>query len=382
MSNKLKVFTAFSGYDSQCLALKRLSKNFPDFDFELVGWSEIDPYAIKAHNVLFPEYADRNFGDISKVDWKDVENFDLLTYSSPCFVAGTKVITDTGYKCIEDIKENDLVLTHTGKFKRVLRTMCRIHKNNLVEITANRRRKVVCTPNHPFYVNFKSNENKYDWVSAQHLDPKIHNLTYFYNSNDEFYWAIINNLKIIENKSVEVYNLEVEDDSSYTANNFIVHNCTDFSLAGKQMGGEEGSGTRSSLLWEVKRCIEAKRPKYLLLENVTGLVSGKFKPLFEKWMETVAEYGYENFWSVLNAKKFGIPQNRERVFLVSIRKDNEDIINYNFPNESEVNCKIEDILEPGPHPEKYYINQEKVDEYVRENEERIKNYVYNRQKKD
>lgn len=382
MSNKLKVFTAFSGYDSQCLALKRLSKNFPDFDFELVGWSEIDPYAIKAHNVLFPEYADRNFGDISKVDWKDVENFDLLTYSSPCFVAGTKVITDTGYKCIEDIRENDLVLTHTGKFKRVLRTMCRIHKNNLVEITANRRRKVVCTPNHPFYVNFKSNENKYDWVSAQHLDPKIHNLTYFYNSNDEFYWAIINNLKIIENKSVEVYNLEVEDDSSYTANNFIVHNCTDFSLAGKQMGGEEGSGTRSSLLWEVKRCIEAKRPKYLLLENVTGLVSGKFKPLFEKWMETVAEYGYENFWSVLNAKKFGIPQNRERVFLVSIRKDNEDIINYNFPNESEVNCKIEDILEPGPHPEKYYINQEKVDEYVRENEERIKNYVYNRQKKD
>lgn len=253
MSNKLKVFTAFSGYDSQCLALKRLSKNFPDFDFELVGWSEIDSYAIKAHNVLFPEYADRNFGDISKVDWKDVENFDLLTYSSPCFVAGTKVITDTGYKCIEDIRENDLVLTHTGKFKRVLRTMCRIHKNNLVEITANRRRKVVCTPNHPFYVNFKSNENKYDWVSAQHLDPKIHNLTYFYNSNDEFYWAIINNLKIIENKSVEVYNLEVEDDSSYTANNFIVHNCTDFSLAGKQMGGEEGSGTRSSLLWEVKR---------------------------------------------------------------------------------------------------------------------------------
>lgn len=234
---KLKVFTAFSGYDSQCLALKRLSKTYPEFDFELIGWSEIDPYAIKAHNILFPEYSDRNFGDISKVDWKDVEDFDMLTYSSPC---------------------------------------------------------------------------------------------------------------------------------------------TDFSLAGKQAGGEEGSGTRSSLLWEVKRCIEAKKPKYLLLENVTGLVSGKFKPLFEKWVETVANYGYENFWSVLNAKKFGVPQNRERVFLVSIRKDDDSVVNYNFPNEIETNCKIEDILEQGPVAEKYYVNQEKVDEYIRENEERMNSYVYNR----
>lgn len=377
---KLKVFTAFSGYDSQCLALKRLSKNYPDFEFELIGWSEIDPYAIKAHNVLFPEYEDRNFGDISKVDWKDVENFDLLTYSSPCFPAGTKVITESGYKMIEEIRENELVLTHTGKFQRVLRTISREYKSNLIEIKANGRRKVICTPNHPFYVNLASDESKYDWIEAQNLDPNLHHPVYYYGC-DEKYNAVLNDIRIIENKSTVVYNLEVENDNSYTANNFVVHNCTDFSLAGKQMGGEEGSGTRSSLLWEVKRCIEAKKPKYLLLENVTGLVSGKFKPLFEKWMETVAGYGYENFWSVLNSKKFGVPQNRERVFLVSIRKDDEDIVNYNFPNESEVDCKIEDILEPGPLAEKYYINQEKVNEYVKENEERIKEYIYNRQKK-
>ena len=77
--NPLKVFTAFSGYDSQCLALNRLG-----IPYELVGWSEIDKAAIVAHNALFPQYADRNYGDISKIDWSVVPDFDLFTYSSPC----------------------------------------------------------------------------------------------------------------------------------------------------------------------------------------------------------------------------------------------------------------------------------------------------------
>lgn len=80
----LRVFTAFSGYDSQCVALDRLSKEHPGFAYELVGWSEIDKNAIKAHDALFPQYAGRNYGDISKIDWSQVPDFDLFTYSSPC----------------------------------------------------------------------------------------------------------------------------------------------------------------------------------------------------------------------------------------------------------------------------------------------------------
>ena len=80
----LRVFTAFSGYDSQCLALERLKERRDGFDYELVGWSEIEPSAIKAHNLLFPQWADRNFGDISKIEWNSVPDFDLFTYSSPC----------------------------------------------------------------------------------------------------------------------------------------------------------------------------------------------------------------------------------------------------------------------------------------------------------
>ena len=76
----IKVFTAFSGYDSQMMALQRVAERHDGMiGFDLVGWSEIDKYAIKAHDLLFPEYKDRNYGDISKVDWSVVPDFDLFT---------------------------------------------------------------------------------------------------------------------------------------------------------------------------------------------------------------------------------------------------------------------------------------------------------------
>lgn len=94
--------------------------------------------------------------------------------------------------------------------------------------------------------------------------------------------------------------------------------CQDISIAGKQASLKEGSGTRSSLLWECKKIIENKKPKYLLMENVKNLISKKHKPYFDKWLEYLESLGYTNYWKVLNAKDFGIPQNRERVFCVSI----------------------------------------------------------------
>ena len=82
---KIRVFTAFSGYDSQMMAMKRLERDYPDLiECELVGWSEIDIPAIKSHNAVFPESADKNLGDISKIDWSQVPDFDLFTYSFPC----------------------------------------------------------------------------------------------------------------------------------------------------------------------------------------------------------------------------------------------------------------------------------------------------------
>ena len=216
--NPLRVFTAFSGYDSQCLALNRLG-----IDYDLVGWSEIDPAAIKAHNALFPQYEERNYGDISKIDWSQVPDFDLFTYSSPC---------------------------------------------------------------------------------------------------------------------------------------------TDFSNAGAQAGGEEGSGTRSSLLWECRKTILAKKPKYLLFENVKALLSDKFLHLFEKWCKELESYGYANYYQVLNSKDYGVPQSRERIFMVSILKtDDEPDPYYEFPRPVPLTKCVEDILEDNV-PEKYYMKQEVTDRYI------------------
>lgn len=211
--NPLRVVTLCSGYDSQLMAIRNLG-----IPYECVGWSEIDKYAIRAHDAVFPEIADRNLGDMTKIDWSVVPEFDLLFYSTPC---------------------------------------------------------------------------------------------------------------------------------------------TDFSNAGKQAGGEEGSGTRSSILWYTRNAIIAKKPKYLIMENVKALVSGKFRPLFLKWCDELTGYGYTNFAQVLNAKDYGIPQNRERVFLVSILGDAW----FSFPYPKELKLRLKDMLEEKVD-EKYYLAQDKVDQFI------------------
>ena len=130
--------------------------------------------------------------------------------------------------------------------------------------------------------------------------------------------------------------------------------CQDISVAGKGRGFEKGSGTRSGLLWECEKVIEAKKPKYLLMENVKNLVSKKFMPGFQEWLLTLEEMGYTNYWKVLNAKDFGIPQNRERVFCVSILGEHEP---YEFPEPTELNLRLLDILEDEVD-EKYYLSDE------------------------
>lgn len=133
--------------------------------------------------------------------------------------------------------------------------------------------------------------------------------------------------------------------------------CTDISLAGRMNGFEKHSGTHSSLLWEVQRLLsisidDGTLPKYLLMENVKNLISKKFKPLFDEWCKYLEGLGYKNFYKVLNAKDYGVPQNRERVFMISIRDDNAL---YQFPNEINLDTKLGDYLE-NDVDEKYYLS--------------------------
>ena len=210
----LRVVTLCSGYDSQCLALERLKRDFPDFDYDLVAWSEFDPEsklplerqpAVIAHNALFPQWKDRNLGDMTKIDWSKVDDFDFLFYSTPC---------------------------------------------------------------------------------------------------------------------------------------------QSISSAGLQHGFTEGSGTRSSIIWNVRDAVIAKRPKFLCLENVKAMVSGKFIGMFNLWQRELERLNYINNAAVLNAKDFGVPQNRERIFLLSIRIDDEsNPPRYYFPRPFPLEKRLKDVLE-------------------------------------
>lgn len=199
--DKIRLMTLFSGYDSQALAMERLKRHFPDFDYELVAWCENDEYPIKAHNALFPQWKDRNIGDITTVDIDSIPNCDIATWSYPC---------------------------------------------------------------------------------------------------------------------------------------------TDISTAGQQAGLEEGSGTRSSLGWCAIEIFRQKKPSVLVMENVKPLVSSRFMPSFQKMIDALTEIGYTSYFKVLNAKDYGVPQNRERVFMVSILDNSKK---YYFFEGIELKERLRDRIE-------------------------------------
>lgn len=140
--------------------------------------------------------------------------------------------------------------------------------------------------------------------------------------------------------------------------------CQDISVAGKGAGIKEG--TRSGLLFEVERLLRVASekgtlPKYLLLENVKNLVSKKFKADFDKWLDFLAELGYTNYWRVLNAKDYGIPQNRERVFCVSIRGEHKPFV---FPKPKELSIRLRDMIDKTVD-ERFYLKESTIRSILR-----------------
>ena len=136
--------------------------------------------------------------------------------------------------------------------------------------------------------------------------------------------------------------------------------CQDISVAGQQAGLNMGSGTRSGSLWECQKVITAKKPKYLLLENVKNLIGKRHKENFDIWLSWLSEQGYTNYWQVLNAKDFGVPQNRERVFVVSILGEHKE---FSFPSKQELQLRLKDMLEDEVD-EKFYLSDEKVEQLL------------------
>ncbi len=143
--------------------------------------------------------------------------------------------------------------------------------------------------------------------------------------------------------------------------------CQDISIAGYQNGLTKNSGTRSSLLWECCKIIEQKRPKYMMMENVKNLISKNHIANFETYLKYLEGLGYRNFWKVLNSRDFGIPQNRERVFCISILDEN---LSYEFPEPVKLSLFMNDLLEENVSENFYLTNNQVSDNPI------IQDYIY------
>lgn len=609
--SKIRVFEAFAGVGSQSMALRNIG-----VDYEVVGISEVDRYGLLCYDAIHhnnekveevskeemlseiqranigynfstgkseipknikdikalydAHIRSKNYGDICKIDVSKLPDFDLFTYSYPCFVAGTKVLTDKGFVNIEDVKLGDMVLTHKNRFRRVLDTMdC--SADALYRLNTMCCDDILATEEHPFYVRkryreWNNSKRMYDrkfsepeWVNIKDLTkdyyvglainqnskiPKWDGVTFKWSdgrkdrhsnilqskmSSYEFWWLIgrylgdgwlrtgggiviccakseVNDIKskieylgfnytLIEERTVlkfhlpfkeignyvsqfgrgainkrltndifdlpvpllkgfldgyfsadghvdgkyqkacsisreliygighcvakvykrpfsvhlckrpkkaviegrvinqndtymfsfkkekgkqdkafyedgyiwcpinklskepfdgKVYNIEVEEDNSYVVQNIIVHNCKNISVAGKQASLAKGSGTQSALLWECEKIIDAKLPTMLLMENVKNLVGPQHKPHFDEWCRLLELKGYNNYWHIYNASEYGLPQNRERVMMVSILKEYDK--GFEIPAKRPLELRIKDILlDDSEVDNKYYL---------------------------
>lgn len=172
-----------------------------------------------------------------------------------------------------------------------------------------------------------------------------------------------------ENESKNLGDItKVEIEKLPTNIDLITHGspCQDFSIAGKQAGGDEGSNTRSSLMWNSVEIIKHCKPKYVIWENVKGVLQKKNIHNFEKYLSSLENIGYKNYYKVLNSKDYGIPQNRERIFVVSILGNDDE---FEFPTGELLNINLFELLDEYVDSQ-YYIS---IDSFVKHNIKNIEN---------
>lgn len=342
---------------------------------ECVFTSEWDKYA----NITYKE----NFGegdiagDITEVDAADIPEFDIALAGFPCFTGETLVRCQSGYKPIRDVEPGDMVLTHKGRYRQVVGCMSHL-SSNVMKVTAKAGSvSVRCTPNHPFLAcgneglatcddprewdewvradELAGPEMHYVAVSAEYLDA-VGGDSYGFDL-DDFVWSFADSDERVPGEHV-VYNLEVEEDNSYTANGFAVHNCQAFSRAGKQQGFDDDykGRCRGTLFLEVARIAEHHKPEVVFCENVKGLVRHDGGNTYKVIKKTFEDLGYVVFDKVLNSKDFGCAQSRERIYIVAFREDVAPEA-FEFPEgNGETSC-LRDILEDAPVPAKYYLSE-------------------------
>ena len=293
--DRVRLVSLCSGYDSQAMALEVLARwaeqtGREPLPWELVAWAEFDPEskapldrqpAVVAHKALFADTADRNLGDMTRIDWPEV----IRKY-------GIKVYNDGD-------------------------------KSSNPSTSANRE-----------------GEGDTSSVRGQQRD--------------------VRQSEVLTNGEIDLLTYSTP--------------CTDISQAGKRAGIAKDSGTRSAVLWYTEEAIRHLRPRILLQENVAALVNQQNSADFKEWRQTVERLGYRSYWAVLNARDYGIlealgpvPQNRERLFMVSVRGDLCPGAPYPFPNPMPLTRTIADVLDEDV-AENFFLKPESVVSFLTRNE--------------
>ena len=415
----ISAISLFSGMGGDTLGIERSGG-------KVVAFNEFDKHAISCHLLNFPdakliENPTKQKKDKDRTNIQLIPNdtfaayqnsVDLIFAGHPCFVAGTKVLTQNGYKDIQEVELEDKLLTHMGKFQKILNLQRKQYAGTLYKIRAKyHHQHIVCTEEHPFYVREKVKKwnpvkNNYDmtyktpeWIHAKGI-TKEHMLGMVVNTkaiipdvktlstSEEWYsegytasyipewvqdapidlvkmfvkgfessprfnesikncdiqyslqrlylkmgqqddssfiegeyaWFSINDIDTCQVEDESVYNFEVEQDNSYIVENVIVHNCQGFSQGGKKLPDDP----RNTLFRDFARSAELIKPKYIIGENVDGLLSRK-TATGENYIDViVAEFeriGYNVAYQVCHAVQYGVPQLRKRLIYVGIRKD-------------------------------------------------------------
>lgn len=329
-----RLISLCSGYDSQAIALDMLTQEHPDFRWTLTAWSEFDPEssrpldqqpAVVAHRLCFPK-AGPNLGDMTRIDWQD-------------FMHNPKKYYDDE----REKREGEGEMPHVVKRDTADRQSDGgSEAGQSVAPTA-----VYDERGNADDAQLRIGGGQPDAVTADRIPVGFIDLLTYSTP------------------------------------------CQSISQAGKREGMAKGSGTRSSVLWSTADAIEALRPKMLLQENVRAIINQQNIRHFRQWMQTVSDLGYENFLapsftlpggerttaSILNARDYGIPQNRDRMFLVSIRKDLLRGTQYEFPRPFPLTQCIADVLEPDASPT-LYLKPESVTAFLQKNEDGSAQFIY------
>lgn len=198
--------------------------------------------------------------------------------------------------------------------------------------------------------------NQKDWYQLRFKEETSKRDFAFYK--DGYIWYKFRSSHYGEEEPV--YDIEVDEDHSFTLNGCLVSNCQDLSVAGKCLGMDADSGTRSSMIWQVGRILREMKdmgqlPDVLMMENVPQVISDQNKANFNKWLDILESLGYHSFYKILEATNFGIPQTRKRCFVISIPKD----YSYEFPTGWNLNVKLKDFLETDVD-EKYFLSKKLI----------------------